>query len=326
MSTLWQDLRFSARLLIRKPGFALIAIITLAIGIGANTMLFTLLNIIVFRPWPFRSPEQLVIVRETSAGENRGGVSPSKFLWLKEHPGNLNGVTASSRSGFYLTTSKGAEPVFGYRVSSGFFDVLGVRPALGRTFLPNEDQAGAERVVVVSYRLWQRLSGGPSLMGKKLKLGDELRTVIGVLPPEFYFVSRQTDVFVPFQFSPDELRNPNSQRIQVLARLKPGVSPRQAEAELSAIAGRLEEEFPSGSKEPGMRASTLDEEKRRPGYLTVLLALQGAAGCVLLIACANLANLLLVRTNTRSREFAVRAALGASWKRIVRQLLTESML
>jgi putative ABC transport system permease protein len=325
MSTLWQDLRFGARMLMKRPGFTLIAVLTLALGIGANTMLFTLVNIIVFRPWPYRSPEQLVSIYETSAGVNRGGISPAKFLWLKEHPGSFESVAGTLRSGFYLVRSEGTELVFGYRVSAGLFDVLGVRPALGRSFLPGEDQPGAERVVVLSYRFWRRLSGDAGLIGQKLMLGDELRTVIGVMPPEFYFPPKNTDVFVPFQFSPEDLHNPNSQRIRVWARLKQGVTLRQAEVELSGIAGRLEEEFPTGTKEPSMRVTALNE-RFQFDYLAILWALQGAAGCVLLIACANLANLLLVRANTRSREFAIRAALGAGWGRIIRQLLTESML
>jgi putative ABC transport system permease protein len=322
---LWQDLRFGARLLMKKPGFTIVAVLTLALGIGANTVLFSLVNIIVFRPWPYRNPERMANVFETSVGANRGGLSPAKFLWLKERGRSFDGVAASLRRNFYLVRSEGTEMALGYRVSANLFDVLGARPALGRTFLPGEDRPGAERVVVLSYRFWRRLSGDPNLIGQKLMLQDELRTVIGVMPPDFYFQSRHTDVFVPFQFSLEDFHSPNSQRIQVTARLKPGVTLRQADAEMSDIAGRLEEEFPTGIKEPGMRAVTLTERSRL-GYLPILWALQGAAGCVLLIACANLANLLLVRANTRSREFAIRAALGAGWRRIIRQSLTESIL
>ena len=324
LDTLLHDLRYGARKLGKRPGFTLIVVSTLALGIGTNTMLFTLVNTILFGPLQFRNPDQLVSITETTERGNRPMV-PGKFVSLKQKTRSFGNMAASLRWGFPLVRSEGAEMLFGFRVSAGLFDVLKAKPGFGRTFLPGEDQPGANHVVVLSYALWQRISGDTNLIGQTIILGNDSFTVIGIMPPEFWFGSRNTGVFVPFQFSAEELRNPRGARIQVMGRLKPGTTLRQAQAELASLALPLEEEFPSGNNQPGMQAVSY-RESIRPDFLRILMALQGAAVFVLLIACANIANLLLVRASTRSKEFAIRTALGAGRGRIVRQLLTESML
>jgi putative ABC transport system permease protein len=330
MQTFWQDLRYGARILLKKHGFTLIAVFTLALGIGANTAIFSVVNSVLLRPLPYPNAERLMTVWEDHQARNgpvNEWTSPPGFEDWRDQAKSFDHVVAFQNWQPTLTGQGDPEQLVGALVSHDTFAMLGVMPALGRSFRPEEDQRGVESVVIVSHGLWRRRFGAdPSMVGKKISLNGESRMVIGVMPAGFNFpIIAGADIWRPIQ----PALNPGCQRgcitVRVMARLKPDATEAQARAELNSIAARIEQQFPDTNTKVGATLVPLHEFLVGP-VKTQMQALLVAVGFVLLIACANVANLLLARSATREKEIAIRASLGAPAWRIARQLLSESLL
>jgi putative ABC transport system permease protein len=323
---LLQDIRYGVRTLIKSPGFTVVAVLTLALGIGANSAIFSFVDAVLLRPLPYRHADRIMLVWEKPPGGGRNVISALNFLDWKT--GNSVFEPLVATTGSSMTLSGVEEPMLlrGARVSAGYFDIFQITPALGRTFAPDEDEPGKEHVVVLSHKLWTTTFGADAgIIGRSLTLDGEPYTVIGVMPQGTAFDRGFSQMWRPLAFKPSE-RTRNFHWMQALGRLKPGVTIEQARAQMDAIGARISTDYPDSNKGWGVTIERYADVLVGQQLRSSLYVLLGAVGMLLLIGCVNLANLTLARGTSREREVAVRAALGAGRWRLVRQFLTENVL
>ena len=327
MRTLSRDLRYGVRAFARTPGFTAVAVLTLALGIGANTAIFSVVESVLLRPLPFPEPDRLVSVWETrlDRGWQRASFSEANFWDVYDQHRSFQAIGAFRWTALNLTGFEFPERLRAARVSVGFLQALGAKPLSGRVFLPGEDEAGADaRVALVGQRFWRsRLGGDPAAVGRSLTLDGQPHTVVGVLPTGGRWFD-EADVFVPLVRRAGAARG--SFELAVVGRLRPGVSADAARLDLESVCRRLAQQYPEDDRGMGATIGPSAEWVASETLRRALWILMGAVGLLLLVACANLANLMLARSAARTRELALRAALGAGRLRLVRQLLTESVL
>ena len=333
-----QDLRFAVRSFARTPAFTIVAALTLAIGIGANTAIFSAIDALLMRPLPFTAPDRLMKVSLTRPANGESPAMPDmvwsypKFAVLREHQTVFTGVALYTREEFTVRTDGDAERVPAEIADGAYFRILGVQPALGRNFLADEDSVvGGPKVVTISHNYWERrFNADPKILGRAISIGNERYQIIGIWPDKFRGLTGTADIWMPvLQYNPEAAKEPYGHQFDQVARLKPGVSPEQAKAAVLLLGVMVDKEFPSEQfklEKPGAVARELNAVRVDPVVRRSLLILVGAVALVLLIVCANVANLFLVRSAARTREIAVRLAIGATRARLVRQLVTESLL